>query len=597
MFRKWLSENNIKDYDLTKPLYPKASDREFWSTKIGADAVKAAEKYLGYNWPLVRATQFMEFEISGNRTAQENPHFARRNALAALILGELAEYNGRFLPDIVDGLFAICEESYWGLSAHKAYYGHKSTYLPNMNDPFIDLFAAETAATLAVINYLFKDAFSEFCPDISARIEYELEHKIIRPYLIHTDWFWMGYNDIWVNNWNPWIMSNLLTVFLLGEKRETVLYDGVGKLIFEIQRFYDCMPSDGGCDEGATYWGVAGGALFEFLEQLCIASDEKISFWNDEKLRAIVKFAELSYIGKDYCANFADGGTKAAQSPYILYTAGKRFSDESLMSLAKQFKCAHDTESPRLRRTLFELICTNALDSLPDYQPPEESILPVLENSFVRAGEWYYAAKGGHNSQSHNHNDVGSFIAYYENEPVLVDPSCGVYTKKTFSPERYEIWTMQSGWHNLPVINSTEQKDGLEFAADAFSLTEKRTDISFAKAYPAEAYISSLTRSIDAECDGIEIFDKFDFLNKTNVLTENFICVSEPTTDGKRVIIDNRFVLESDVPAEISIDSVCFDGDAKLTNMWNSDKLYRVHFTFDCADKAAVKFNLRRLEK
>ena len=54
----------------------------------------------------------------------------------------------------------------------------------------------------------------------------------------------------------------------------------------------------------------------------------------------------------------------------------------------------------------------------------------------VRDGGWTLAAKGGSNAESHNHNDVGSFIAYYDSAPVLVDPSCGTYTKQTFSEGR-----------------------------------------------------------------------------------------------------------------------------------------------------------------
>src|SRR5690242_21194986 len=32
----------------------------------------------------------------------------------------------------------------------------------------------------------------------------------------------------------------------------------------------------------------------------------------------------------------------------------------------------------------------------------------------------YVAAQGGHNAESHNHNDVGNFIVYANGEPVLI---------------------------------------------------------------------------------------------------------------------------------------------------------------------------------
>ena len=39
------------------------------------------------------------------------------------------------------------------------------------------------------------------------------------------------------------------------------------------------------------------------------------------------------------------------------------------------------------------------------------------------------------------------------------------YTQKTFSPQRYEIWTMQSAWHNLPTFDGVMQEAGAQYAA------------------------------------------------------------------------------------------------------------------------------------
>ena len=39
------------------------------------------------------------------------------------------------------------------------------------------------------------------------------------------------------------------------------------------------------------------------------------------------------------------------------------------------------------------------------------------------------------------------------------------YTAKTFSPQRYEIWTMQSAFHNCPTIDGVMQSAGRQFAA------------------------------------------------------------------------------------------------------------------------------------
>ena len=73
--------------------------------------------------------------------------------LSLFALAELIENKGRFLPQIVNGIFAICEESFWGLSAHWADEIPKN--VPTPADHYIDLFAGETAADGCDTEYLF----------------------------------------------------------------------------------------------------------------------------------------------------------------------------------------------------------------------------------------------------------------------------------------------------------------------------------------------------------------------------------------------------------------------------------------------------------
>ena len=208
MFRKWLEENKAEKFDFSGMLFPRASDREYWEAKKDDEFITSAEKYLDYDWPTIKATDYIELNKSGSRVAQEKPHFARRYAFVALVMAELCEYKGRFIPDIVNGIFAMCEETFWGLSAH-VYYFEKGISLPPADGEWIDLFAAETAATLANACYLLEDELKEYCPDILKRVDYELERRIKGPYMTHIEWTWQGYFRK-VNNWNPWILSNVL---------------------------------------------------------------------------------------------------------------------------------------------------------------------------------------------------------------------------------------------------------------------------------------------------------------------------------------------------------------------------------------------------
>ena len=93
-------------------------------------------------------------------------------------------------------------------------------------------------------------------------------------------------------------------------------------------------------------------------------------------------------------------------------------------------------------------------------------------------------AKFGSNGDSHNHNDTGSITVYKDGRTFLIDIGVESYTKKTFSPQRYEIWTMQSAWHNLPTFDGVQQLPGAEYAAREVCTAENSITGELAGAYP-----------------------------------------------------------------------------------------------------------------
>ena len=140
---------------------------------------------------------------------------------------------------------------------------------------------------------------------------------------------------------------------------------------------------------------------------------------------------------------------------------------------------------------------------------------------------FYLAAKGGHNAESHNHNDIGNFIVYADGLPVLIDVGVETYTAKTFSGSRYEIWTMQSAFHNLPTINGQEFRAGdVRFEADnkkdSFSL-----DLS--TAYPGEAEILSWERTITLNRgEDVVILDNYQLKEAREFLQMSLMSWFEP---------------------------------------------------------------------
>jgi hypothetical protein len=135
-----------------------------------------------------------------------------------------------------------------------------------------------------------------------------------------------------------------------------------------------------------------------------------------------------------------------------------------------------------------------------------------------RATENFGAAiKGGHNNEHHNHNDVGSFVVARGDRAVLVDPGLEVYTKRTFSADRYVSQVLNSYGHSVPVVAGERQKFGREFAAKVVSTTfSEREDVvvlDLAGAYAVPA-LKSLVRTFTLRRGAkpeIEIRDDVEF--------------------------------------------------------------------------------------
>ena len=233
MFQAFLEKHRLSEFEFSTELFPTAKNRAFWDAFPSKSILTEAEAAIDYAWPIIRATSFMEFKKSGDRAVMENNYHERRRHLCLFTLAELKENKGRFLPQIVDGIFAICEETFWGLSAHMPHHTYTLEDIPMPNEPYIDLFAAETAAMLSIISKTLEEPLTDFCPRILERIEEELSRRVRSPYIVHRDFIWMGYHKKNVNNWNPWIISNLITTFLLTEKSRARLDRALEKMFVE----------------------------------------------------------------------------------------------------------------------------------------------------------------------------------------------------------------------------------------------------------------------------------------------------------------------------------------------------------------------------
>ena len=207
------------------------------------EIVKRGETALKKEIPQVTATLLLEYVRNGNRSRYEAQSFARRNNLMDLVLAESVEGKGRFTDAIANYVWAICEETYWGVPAHLSVQKAKNG-LPDVTDPIVELFGAETAATLALTDYFVGPKLDAISPLIRKRIYLEANRKILDPIKQTQRYSWLDPTKK-VNNWNPWINSNILATNLLIEPDPAVREQTVLRAIESVDRFLDGYHPDG----------------------------------------------------------------------------------------------------------------------------------------------------------------------------------------------------------------------------------------------------------------------------------------------------------------------------------------------------------------
>ena len=210
-FRPFLME----DFSIQKLLAP-----------YGEAFVTQAEKILDEPYPQLCASIYMQFVRNGNRSNYEALYFRRRSMLTTFAMAELYEGKGRFVDRIIDGVWFIMEESTWIIPAHNWSGKPVTGGVVSLPDSFatsddgddmkhIDLFSAGTGGQMAWLWYLTGEILDRENPVIRKRLYSQLRDRILHPFYTYNHDWWMGVKGNTLNNWTPWIISNIQTVIAL----------------------------------------------------------------------------------------------------------------------------------------------------------------------------------------------------------------------------------------------------------------------------------------------------------------------------------------------------------------------------------------------
>ena len=565
--------------------------------------IEAAEKRLGEEIPQLYATEYMMFKRNGNRTVYEASYFKRRYMALELALAEYVEGKGRFLDKLIDTVWLMLEETTWVLPAHNPNKDGVNTSLPYAyagHVDYIDLFSASTAATLALVHYLLKDKLDEATTLIGERILYELNRRIIEPYLTDEDLYnrmwWSGYAGRKVNNWCPWVVSNVLTVAALipmDQTKKTVI---VKRSLPILDAFISEYHTDGGCDEGPTYWKVAGGALYNALTVLYDLTAGYINIFDDPLIKNMGEYAVKAVLSEERVLNFADSPAKTNPSPMLLYHWGRSVNSEMMVSFAESriggtlpdfgLDARLPYTAPNMPYRSLRFLCTAEIKKS-EYVAPKKFWLDGIivagtrESTDATKG-LYLAMKGGHNDESHNHNDVGNIIVFADGKPIFIDAGCGTYTARTFNEDRYTIWSMRSEYHNCPSFNGIGQAAGRKYCSsdEVYDGESGRLTLSLKNAYPKECGLKDYHRSSVLENGKITVEDSIEFESRGTV-TFNYLVNTVPSEAGKDYFILNGRKISFDSSLEYNIEELDkTEPEVEvIPQNWDTDVMRRITLT------------------
>lgn len=567
--------------------YAPASDRKSWEGLPEGQRkllIAQGEEVLDFPFPSLPATKYMEFCRIGDRKMFEDIYFTRRRAVNALVLAECCENKGRFLDTIINGVMAICEESGWQLPAHNWIAGGPHYCLPDNSDPVSDLFSCETGAQLSMVSWLLKEQLDNVTPLIDERIRREVRARTVEPFINgRHHWGWMGGPGIAVNNWTPWCTQNTLISCLSDPQldratKRQVMVQAARSLDY----FLDSYGEDGCCNEGASYYRAAGLCLFNAIEVLNACTDNAFaSLYEQEKVKNIAPYIMNVHVEDKYYANFADCAPVAGRAGARDYLFGKRTGNEEMMRYAAIDHKADDGERVKRSENLFyRLQAAFTEEELSGYdtsRPPvkQDIYYPSVGLMIARDSHFFLAAKAGCNDDSHNHNDTGSITVYRDGKPMLIDVGVETYSRKTFSPERYTIWTMQSQYHNVMTFGEAMQQAGAEYAAKVDNVTleagHAAISMELSACYPAGT-VESYRREVDFQKEkAITVTDRFSPAKEGSFLT--LMTLNKPTAGENCLAIEGMGEIAIKGAARMEIEKIAIT-DQKLLGEWG-DTLYR----------------------
>jgi len=462
--------------------------------------------------PVIKRSAFRNYQRVGDRTLPQSKAGYRRRELERAAMALWLDHPKADLDYLQDLLWAYCDDRTWVMAAHEG--------------RAIDLGSAALGATFAEILHVLGDRLEG---EVKERVSGEIERRIFQN-------FW-NYNrfDTWKTvrmNWNHVCNGEIIRTALYQIADARILAHFTHAAIQNLTYALDGFTDDGGCKEGPGYWAYGFGHFLYVAHAFYLKTSGELNLMTDEKIRRICEYPLAADISSPLRSTFAD--SSHGHIPFRIAMIINEFFDmPALYAL-----CARNSDDSLRLSGIHELAsyARQKSDRLTDNR---DYLLPNLGQVKLRGvaseKQMTLMAIAGNNGVPHNHNDIGSFILHRGDRIFLVDPGGPVYTRKTFSAQRYEIVFCNSIGHSVPVINNILQQPGSQYygtltVENLNGAGQKRAIIDMTHAY-REGTVKQLLRTftLDAEANRLTMEDTYTFDEIPCCLEEGFITFEKAT--------------------------------------------------------------------
>ncbi|WP_372743961.1 hypothetical protein [Lutibacter sp.] len=548
---------------------PSINDRDYWG--------KISQTNSGKEW-LVKAISSIdekpEVPISdsiyrkankgGIRGIYKPRYYRTMQRLESYVLAECMENKGRFIPQIETYATAIMNMKSW---LHPNHDDNENSVLEGKRVS-IDLGARRFGSDLALTQQLLGEKLS---PTINKRITEQLKWRIVDTYL--TSCKENDKNNHWIkstSNWNSVCTSGSMFVAISTSKSKDERIAAVGSALNSMKYFLSGFGQDGYCSEGAGYWNYGFGHYLYLAQILYDYTDGQINLFdagNSEKLKNVGNFPKTYQIHPGICAPFSDGVSHVSNDGGFAYNMSARKYGANMPVNPKKAK-TYDSYS-----AVFQLIeweyeaeenskkeIYQSINELPDYTYFDDFGIVISRGK--QKEPLSIAIKAGHNSENHNHSDVGSYTVVLNEEIITGDIGAPSYIAGAFSKDN----PARSSWgHPVPKINNTLQSNGREFEGKIketeFSKDLDKVVIDLITAYEIEA-LTKLERTMSNDKSGLGEISITDTFSATKPVTFG---TSIMTLSDYEIVNDSTIILSVNnqkLKAIVSSDS----GTVKITD-------------------------------